>query len=473
MKKLLFSILCLVSFLSIVNAKTQIEYDWGMFVPSSFMGASLYEDDFFLFHSTEKHLWASYYDRYDMNGNKLSSIERNNNEVFYIFEDVIMSFSLRTDEWYQTIYDGNFNVISKKEFSKDAEDLSWYSYGETEDYYFIGSELFTKDTYEHIDVEAIITNDPSYDSSCKSYTPENIVGCFKNTSIIIEKYFPDTHLPAMYKVVADEKWWLGENEVDDFFFNPNGGGAFTFYNYDTYLYGIVFYDDNGIILNTIEATDKVIPNVFYKDNKIYTLRIYDRKNNNNEDEYYYLLTEYDENFNILSENELVSFESDNKIKLDLNSTSHTEKILVLEDGFLVFTDHYYFDLEDEEDYLTSILPAIQKYSFVYSVDTRGNENGTIEVDKDSSKTGEMIKYNVQPKDGYKLEKVVLTDDSGNTIEIKDSSFVMPSSNVTIEAIFVVDNPNTGVFLKVGIACIITFVCYFFIILKNMKVKKYE
>ena len=61
----------------------------------------------------------------------------------------------------------------------------------------------------------------------------------------------------------------------------------------------------------------------------------------------------------------------------------------------------------------------------------------------------------------------------NKIEIRDSSFTMPNSNVTVEAIFVVDNPNTSVFITVGFACIIAVVCYFFIVQKNIKVKQYE
>ena len=54
------------------------------------------------------------------------------------------------------------------------------------------------------------------------------------------------------------------------------------------------------------------------------------------------------------------------------------------------------------------------------------------------------------KDGYKLDKVIVIDDRGETIEIKEDSFIMPNSNVTIEAIFIVDNPNTSVFIGIGI-----------------------
>lgn len=472
-KYFLFSLICILGFVGIVSAKTQIEYEYGFFVPSSFMDAALYKNDFFLFHSTEKHLWAAYYDRYDMKGNKLSSIERNNNEVFYIFEDVIMSFSLRTDEFFHTIYDENFNVISKKPFSRDADDMDWYNYGETDEYYYIGSDLFTKDNYEHIDVGAIITAHPSYDSSCKEYTPENIVNCFKMTASIIEEEFPNTHLPAMYKVIADDKWLLGGLEFGEFFINHNGGGAFDYFDYETRTYGFIFYDEKGGIIHTIDAVDKINGKVFYKDNKIYTLRIFNRTNSNNKVEYYYMLTEYDENFNILNEFELETFDGDRKIKYELSSESFPEKILLVDGGFLLFSDHYYFNLENEDEYLKTILPAVLKYNFIYSVDTKENDNGSITVDKESSKNGEIVKFTVQPKEGYKLDKVIVTDEQGNKIVVTDNSFTMPNANVTIEAIFVVDNPNTSVFLSIAVACIIAFACYFFIVLKNMKIKQYE
>lgn len=70
-------------------------------------------------------------------------------------------------------------------------------------------------------------------------------------------------------------------------------------------------------------------------------------------------------------------------------------------------------------------------------------NGEIEIVK-TSHPGESITYKINPKEGYILKEIKVTDKNGNTITITDDTFVMPNSNVKVEVIFEkeITNPNT-------------------------------
>ena len=78
-------------------------------------------------------------------------------------------------------------------------------------------------------------------------------------------------------------------------------------------------------------------------------------------------------------------------------------------------------------------------------------------------SGENVTYTITPEDNYLLDKVRITDVNGNVIEIRDNVFTMPSTDVIIEANFLIKNPETNVFLSsiffiVIIMSIVLFVC---------------
>lgn len=94
----------------------------------------------------------------------------------------------------------------------------------------------------------------------------------------------------------------------------------------------------------------------------------------------------------------------------------------------------------------------------YKIETKTDNKGTIEV-KPSSGTGEEVRVTITPKKGYELKEVRVTDAEGNILTFTDYTFIMPSSNVTIEAIFEVKNPNTSatsilIFILLGICAIL-------------------
>ena len=73
-----------------------------------------------------------------------------------------------------------------------------------------------------------------------------------------------------------------------------------------------------------------------------------------------------------------------------------------------------------------------------------SDNGSVSIDKTSASKGSTVTVTVKAKDGYKLDKLTITDAKGNTVEVTDKgngkfSFVMPEGKVTVTPTFVADN----------------------------------
>ena len=85
----------------------------------------------------------------------------------------------------------------------------------------------------------------------------------------------------------------------------------------------------------------------------------------------------------------------------------------------------------------------------FNIETKTDGNGTISTKKIKAESGEEIMFTITPKEGYILSEVKVIDDNGNILTFTDNTFTMPSSDVTIEATFVPENPNTK---DVAIVC---------------------
>ncbi len=86
---------------------------------------------------------------------------------------------------------------------------------------------------------------------------------------------------------------------------------------------------------------------------------------------------------------------------------------------------------------------IDKYNIkLFNIKSVIKGEGTIEVDENAI-TGDLVKFKIIAKNGYKLEKLSIKDIDGNSLPLSDYTFKMPSSDVTITAIFVPENPNTS------------------------------
>ena len=65
------------------------------------------------------------------------------------------------------------------------------------------------------------------------------------------------------------------------------------------------------------------------------------------------------------------------------------------------------------------------------------EHGKVSVDNSSAEAGTTIKLTATADDGYELDSYSVKDASSNAITVTDDTFVMPKSNVTVSATFVV------------------------------------
>ena len=79
-----------------------------------------------------------------------------------------------------------------------------------------------------------------------------------------------------------------------------------------------------------------------------------------------------------------------------------------------------------------------------TVSASKSDNGSVSIDKTSASKGSTVTVTVKAKDGYKLDKLTITDAKGKTVEVTDKgngkfSFVMPEGKVTVTPTFVADN----------------------------------
>lgn len=115
---------------------------------------------------------------------------------------------------------------------------------------------------------------------------------------------------------------------------------------------------------------------------------------------------------------------------------------------------------------TSISTIALYYEFPFEVKTKTDGNGTISSTHTVADSGENVEFEIKPKEGYKLDKVVVIDENGNKLTFNDYKFTMPSSNVTIEATFIVDNPNTSASIYISISTLL-------LIIGLLIIKKYK
>lgn len=115
---------------------------------------------------------------------------------------------------------------------------------------------------------------------------------------------------------------------------------------------------------------------------------------------------------------------------------------------------------------------------LYNIVTETDGNGKIITSQELAEKEDTIELAIQPKETYVLDTLKVTDDQGNNIEIKDNKFIMPASNVKIEATFQkteeeqIPNPDTNANTKLLELTFIFLVTSTYFISKNYKKTKY-
>ena len=79
----------------------------------------------------------------------------------------------------------------------------------------------------------------------------------------------------------------------------------------------------------------------------------------------------------------------------------------------------------------------ETYSITYNNPTGGSVNGPA-----NARTDENVSLNVNPKEGYKLKALIVTDDKGNNVPVNNNQFTMPAGNVNVNAEFETDQVET-------------------------------
>lgn len=93
------------------------------------------------------------------------------------------------------------------------------------------------------------------------------------------------------------------------------------------------------------------------------------------------------------------------------------------------------------------------YYLPLTISTKITGAGTIEV-KDNARFEETIKYIPIPDKNYYLSNLSIIDSKGNEVSYNNNTFIMPSNDVTIVAIFDVENPNTKDISTIGLILIL-------------------
>lgn len=95
---------------------------------------------------------------------------------------------------------------------------------------------------------------------------------------------------------------------------------------------------------------------------------------------------------------------------------------------------------------------ISKYLTDYQVNTVKEGVGEVESSASTATAGDTVTIKATPGEGYRIDKIIVTDANGNNIDVVDNKFIMPASNVTIKVIFTntpIDNPKTGTMDVIG------------------------
>ena len=89
-------------------------------------------------------------------------------------------------------------------------------------------------------------------------------------------------------------------------------------------------------------------------------------------------------------------------------------------------------------------------SVSYPVNMGAANNGSVSISPKNARAGETVTVTAKPDDGYELDGLTVTDQSGNDMKLTDNgsgyTFTMPAGKVTVDAAFV--KTDDGIFSDV-------------------------
>lgn len=118
-------------------------------------------------------------------------------------------------------------------------------------------------------------------------------------------------------------------------------------------------------------------------------------------------------------------------------------------------------------YKKGINSVIEYYARPFYIETKTDGNGTVTA-KQTADSGEEITFTIEPKEGFMLKEVKVTDANGNVITFTDYTFTMPSADVTIDVSFVEEVKNSETSDAIIYSAIAIIIGISFIIYNNKK-----
>lgn len=459
-KKIFMIFFLFFGFVAITNAESKkwIEYDWS--IKQGLSSNWLYYDH--TIEDTDGYVTTSVD---DYGSGVLRKISKDGKKVIweeYDYNAVFLTVALDDSYYYTVLYDisnDNYGDIYFYRYDKETGEVDEGVFLETSDREIYDAEIYVHEDKIYVACEGKLLDEDyglsrfyTINSNDIKLEVEKSEDYEDVSSEMIEKltYNRDTLLTYEWEeLFSDEDY---EIFVSSQFISDNAYYLVGDATNEDETYGFIMKtdldknviwvkkSDEGLHYFDVDgSSSEYVVVSAYKDN----VSNGSHRNPDNVESYIYV---YDKDGNILETHDIAKEIGVERADIT-NLTSCDNAILVQ-----VFA----YDEDDEfSSYLVRYLPS-------YSIKTKVNGNGKIDV-INKAYSGENVTYTIIPEDNYLLDKVRITDVNGNVIEIRDNVFTMPSTDVIIEANFLIKNPETNVFLSsiffiIIIMSIVLFVC---------------
>ena len=91
------------------------------------------------------------------------------------------------------------------------------------------------------------------------------------------------------------------------------------------------------------------------------------------------------------------------------------------------------DYKDKNKDISKPIYIMLKYSLNYEIEKIESSNGSFTYENKYDEEGKtFVELKIEPKEGYVVDKIIVTDLNGNKVEVIDNKFYMPLSDVKIE-----------------------------------------
>lgn len=351
------------------------------------------------------------------------------------------------DNWYITVYKLSTNLEIE-----DSVKTTYYLYDWNDVVYF-GDNTITITSLGWYKFEGVAdSQDKQYlllnvDYDLKNYNAVEFKEDWNDNLDLLNKYYPEE-----YEYLFMEQYFGESNPIPIDFVKTDNGAVVVYKHTATDLTGtdIYFFNDDNFQYILKEKVAWWYVDVALLDDYIYAVGT----NYNNIDI-------YDLNGNLIDSFDVKDLYSDKEAE-DISIS--IDNIISDEDGIVIS----YTVCDVVDNCSVNCKNGILRYSKPYNVTTKTDGNGEVKVSSDTNYTGTDVTFTVEPKEGYVLKEVKVTDSDGNVVVFTDYTFTMPSSDVTIEATFIKEenNPDTSDIAIIG--CIIIIVLGVVLTLVNLR-----